>query len=88
MSEKNLMRHATDSEMPLITYVAAARAAQLQGEHERRDAHLRRAFEQIPEAHVAVLLTQAELQIAHKQHEQALATLRRLQEVDPDHAFG
>jgi HemY protein len=88
MSEKNLMRHATDSEMPLITYIAAARAAQLQGEHERRDTYLRRAFEQIPEAHVAVLLTQAELQIAHKQHEQALATLRRLQEVDPDHAFG
>src|SRR6185312_4226398 len=88
MSEKNLMRHATDSEMPLITYIAAARAAQLQGEHERRDSHLRRAFEEIPEAHVAVLLTQAELQIAHKQHEQALATLRRLQEVDPDHAFG
>jgi HemY protein len=87
-SEKNLMRHATDSEMPLITYIAAARAAQLQGEHERRDSHLRRAFEEIPEAHVAVLLTQAELQIAHKQHEQALATLRRLQEVDPDHAFG
>jgi HemY protein len=88
MSEKNLMRHATDSEMPLITYIAAARAAQLQGEHERRDAYLRRAFEEMPEAHVAVLLTQAELQIAHKQHEQALATLRRLQEVDPDHAFG
>jgi HemY protein len=88
MSEKNLMRHATDSEMPLITYIAAARAAQLQGEHERRDSYLRRAFEQIPEAHVAVLLTQAELQIAHKQHEQALATLRRLQEVDPHHAFG
>ena len=88
MSEKNLMRHAADSEMPLITYIAAARAAQLQGAHERRDAYLRRAFEQIPEAHVAVLLTQAELQIAHRQHEQALATLRRLQEVDPDHAFG
>jgi HemY protein len=88
MSEKNLMRHAADSEMPLITYIAAARAAQLQGAHERRDGYLRRAFEQIPEAHVAVLLTQAELQIAHKQHEQALATLRRLQEVDPDHAFG
>jgi HemY protein len=87
-SEYNLMRHAVDSEMPLVTYIAAARAAQLQGEHERRDGYLRMAFEQIPEAHVAVLLTQAELQIAHKQLEQALATLRRLQEVDPDHAFG
>lgn len=86
-SEKNLMRHAADSEMPLITYIAAARAAQLQGEHERRDGYLRMAFERVPEAQVAVLLTQAELQIAHKQLEQALATLRRLQEVDPEHAF-
>ncbi|MGE5626225.1 MAG: heme biosynthesis HemY N-terminal domain-containing protein [Bacillota bacterium] len=87
-SEKNLMRHASDSEMPLITYIAAARAAQLQGEHERRDRYLRKAFEEVPSAQVAVLLTQAELQIAHKQHEEALATLRRLREVDPQHAFG
>ena len=87
-SEKNLMRHAHDSEMPLITYIAAARAAQLQGEHERRDRYLRMAFEHVPKAQVAVLLTQAELQIAHKQLEEALATLRRLKEVDPEHAFG
>ena len=87
-SEKNLMRHATESEMPLVTYVAAARAAQLQGAHDRRDRYLRMAFEEVPQAHVAVLLTQAELQIAHRQYEQALATLRHLQELDPDHAFG
>ena len=87
-SEKNLLRHAEDSEMPLITYIAAARAAQLQGEHERRDRYLRMAFERIPEAHLAVLLTQAELQIAHKQYEQALATLMRLKELEPHHAFG
>jgi HemY protein len=87
-SEKNLLRHAADSEMPLVIYIAAARAAQLQGEHERRDLYLRRAYEHDPKAHVAVLLTQAELQIAHKQLDQALATLRRLQEVDPEHAFG
>ena len=87
-SERNLMSHAVDSEMPLVTYIAAARAAQLQGEHERRDTYLRMAYEQNPDALVAVLLTQAELQIAHKQLEQALATLRRLQEVDPHHAFG
>lgn len=87
-SEKNLMRHAAESEMPLVTYIAAARAAQLQGAHDRRDRYLRMAFEEVPQAHVAVLLTQAELQIAHRQYEQALATLRHLQELDPDHAFG
>ncbi|HET7396280.1 MAG TPA: heme biosynthesis HemY N-terminal domain-containing protein [Gammaproteobacteria bacterium] len=87
-SEKHLMRRASDSEMPLITYIAAARAAQAQGAHERRDNYLHRAYEQLPAAHLAVLLTQAELQIAHRQNEQALATLHRLLELHPNHAFG
>ncbi|HET7922754.1 MAG TPA: heme biosynthesis HemY N-terminal domain-containing protein [Gammaproteobacteria bacterium] len=87
-SERHLMRRARDSEMPLITYIAAARAAQMQGAHERRDDYLRRAYEQLPAAHLAVLMTQAELQIAHRQHEQALATLSRLLELHPNHAFG
>ncbi|MGA9853086.1 MAG: heme biosynthesis HemY N-terminal domain-containing protein [Gammaproteobacteria bacterium] len=87
-SERNLMRHAADSKVPLITYIAAARAAQMQGAHERRDTYLRRAYEQVPAAQFAVLLTQAELQIAHRQYEHALATLRHLQELDPDHAYG
>ena len=29
-SERNLMRHAANSKVPLITYIAAARAAQMQ----------------------------------------------------------
>ncbi|HVC38316.1 MAG TPA: heme biosynthesis HemY N-terminal domain-containing protein, partial [Gammaproteobacteria bacterium] len=87
-SERHLMRHAADSKVPLITFIAAARAAQMQGAHERRDAYLRRAYEQVPAAHLAVLLTQAELQIAHRQYEHALATLRHLQELDPKHAYG
>ncbi|MBU6469808.1 MAG: heme biosynthesis protein HemY [Gammaproteobacteria bacterium] len=87
-SERHLIRHAADSKVPLITYIAAARAAQMQGAHERRDTYLRRAHEREPAAQLAVLLTQAELQIAHRQYEHALATLRRLQELDPNHAYG
>lgn len=87
-SERHLIRHATDSKVPLITYIGAARAAQMQGAHERRDAYLRRAYEQVPAAQLAVLLTQAELQISHKQYEHALATLRRLLEMEPKHAYG
>src|SRR5690606_27929543 len=83
-----LFRSARDSELPLINYLAAARAAQLLEEDERRDAHLKAAYESTPQATVAVLLTQAELQIAHGQVERALATLRRLQEHSPGHAFG
>lgn len=86
-SERNLMRHAADSKVPLITYIAAARAAQMQGAHERRDTYLRRASEREPAAQLAVLLTQAELQIAHRQYEHALATLRRLQELDANHSY-
>lgn len=87
-SERNLMRHAADSKVPLITFIAAARAAQMQGAHERRDTYLRRTYEQVPAARLAVLLTQAELQIGHRQYEHALATLRHLQELDPNHAYG
>ncbi|MGH8278048.1 MAG: heme biosynthesis HemY N-terminal domain-containing protein [Gammaproteobacteria bacterium] len=87
-SEHNLVRHARDSKVPLVTYIAAARAAQMQGAHERRDAYLRRAAEREPAAQLAVLVTQAELQIAHKQYEHALATLRHLRELDTRHAHG
>lgn len=86
--ERRLVRNARDSEVPLINYLAAARAAQLLEEDERRDSHLKAAYETTPQATVAVLLTQAELQLAHGQVEHALATLRRLQEQSPGHAFG
>lgn len=86
-SEKSLTRHARHSDTPLPHYLMAARAAQMQGAHERRDNHLRLAYETTPAATVAVLLTQAELQLAHKQLERALATLTRLRELAPNHAF-
>lgn len=86
--ERRLVRHAGDSEVPLINYLSAARAAQLLDADERRDAYLKSAYESTPQATIAVLLTQAELQLAHGQVEHALATLRRLQEQNPGHAFG
>jgi len=86
--ERRLVRHASDSEVPLINYLSAARAAQLQEADERRDTYLKAAYESTPQATVAVLLTQAELQLAHGQVEHALATLRRLQDHSPGHAFG
>lgn len=87
-AERGLSRTAEESDTPLINYLVAARAAQLQGAHRRRDIYLKNAYEQTPSATVAVLLTQAELQLAHGQHEHALATLRRLQELSPGHRFG
>lgn len=85
--EREIVRAADTSDMALINYLAAARAAQLQGAHERRDEYLHKAYEIDDKARMAVLLTQAELQIAHRQFELALATLRRMQELNPRHAY-
>lgn len=84
-AEKKLLKNAGDSDSPLLGYIAAARAAQQQGAHERRDEYLRLAHSGMPEADIAVGLTQAELQISHQQMEQALATLTRLRELAPRH---
>ena len=84
--EKLLARAASTSDAPLFNYLQAARAAHLQGKDERRDEWLKLAYEQAPEAANAVLLTQAELQLDREQYEQALATLRRIEENSPDHS--
>jgi HemY protein len=84
--EKLLARAASTSDAPLFNYLQAARAAHLQGKDERRDEWLKLAYEQAPEAANAVLLTQAELQLDREQYEQALATLRRIEENSRDHS--
>ncbi|MBU2677116.1 MAG: heme biosynthesis protein HemY [Gammaproteobacteria bacterium] len=84
--EKMLARAASTSDSPLFNYLQAARAAHLQGLDDRRDEWLRLAYQETPEAANAVLLTQAEFQLDRGQTEQALATLRRLDENSKDHA--
>jgi len=84
--EKLLGRAASTSDSPLFNYLQAARAAHLQGRDERRDEWLRLAYKETPEAANAVLLTQAEFQIDREHYEQALATLRRLEEDSKNHA--
>lgn len=86
-AEKNLVKAANDGDAPLINFLAAAKAAQEQGAYERRDNYLRKAHNMNPDAKIAVELTQAQLQIHHKQLEQALATLRHLRELSPKHSF-
>ncbi|MCU7850592.1 MAG: heme biosynthesis protein HemY [Candidatus Thiodiazotropha sp. (ex Monitilora ramsayi)] len=87
VAERHLTRHAEQSETPLLNYLAAARAAQLQDEHGRRDDYLHLAHESMPSADVAVGLTQAELQLAHQQYEQALATLMHVRALSPKHSY-
>jgi len=83
--EKMLARAASTSDSPLFNYLQAARAAHLQGRDERRDEWLRLAYKETPEAANAVLLTQAEFQLDRNQYEQALATLRRLEDDSKNH---
>ena len=84
--ERLLARAADVSDAPLLNYLQAARAAHLLGQDERRDGWLRQAYENLPEAANAVLLTQAELQLDQAQYEPALATLRRIEENSPNHS--
>jgi len=83
--ERLLAQSLKGTDAPLINYLMAARAAQLQGSDARRDDWLKLAFEEMPEAETAVLLTQAELQLDHEDFERALATLSRIQEAHPNH---
>jgi HemY protein len=57
------------------------------GDNHQRDNYLREAQQSMPDAKIAVELTQAQLQLANNQWEQALATLRHLQDLAPRHPY-
>lgn len=86
-AKNDLIKALPDSDAPLLNYLTAARAAQEMGDSKLRDDYLREAQQAMPEAKIAVELTQAQLQLANKQWEQALATLRHLQDLAPHHAY-
>lgn len=81
--ERLLTKGVRSSETPLLNYLAAARAAQAQGDKGRRDNWLKMAYDQEPRAAAAVLLTQAELQIDNEEPESARATLNKVLELTP-----
>jgi len=85
-AEKALLKNVNNSETPLLNYLSAARAAQKLNEPDRRDHYLALAHKSMPDADFAVELTQAELQLAHGQFEQSLATLVHLRSISPKHS--
>jgi len=85
-AEQALIKYAHHSETPLLNYLSAARAAQKQNAHQRRDHYLSMAAHSMPDADIAVELTQAELQLVHGQLEQSLATLEHLRSIAPQHS--
>jgi len=82
-AERLLVHNASNSDTPLLHYLAAARAAQKQNATERRDTYLALAHQTTAGSEIAVGVVQAELQIAAGQNEHALATLQHLREIAP-----
>jgi HemY protein len=85
-AERNLIRHAANSGVPLINYLTAARAAQSRGAYDQRDEYLNLARETMPEAELAIGLTRAELQLSDRQFNEALESLTQLDQLAPSHA--
>ncbi|MCK4952054.1 MAG: heme biosynthesis protein HemY [Gammaproteobacteria bacterium] len=77
-AERYLTKRVKSSEAPILNYLGAARAAQQNGNLEKRDHYLQLAHSCTDTSDLAISLTQAELQISQGQSEQALATLNRL----------
>ena len=86
-ARRHLIAALPHTDMPLINYLTAAKAAQKMGDNTLRDNYLREAQQSMPDAKVAVELTQAQLQLANHQWEQALATLKHLQDLAPNHPY-
>ena len=78
-AHKLLSKSAPRTESPALTYIAAAKAAHLEGMFEQRDDHLQLASESQKDAELAVGLVSVELQLDAKQFDNALATLHDLQ---------
>ena len=83
-SERLLTRSVRAGEAPLANYLMAARAAQQQGAIERRNDWLKRAFDDLPDAEIAILMTQAQLQFDNGEDEATVATLLRIREKQPE----
>lgn len=83
-AERDFCKAAPYSRAPYVNYLCAARAAQELHAVDRRDEYLRLAYQNNPDASLAVGITQAELQLSEDQTEQALATLKHLQNKQPE----
>jgi len=77
-AEKQLIAKADKSPAPVLNYLAAAHAAQQNGEPGRRDEYLQKAYNNDPSSKVAVDLTQARMQYEGGDLDEAKNTLTRL----------
>lgn len=86
-AQRQLGQAAERSELPLINYLAAARAAHEQGDEKAADELLQKARVATPQAEVAVGITQAQIQLARGQLEPCLANLLKLRKLAPKNTY-
>jgi len=77
-AEQTLTRSAFGAANPLVHYLAAARAAELQNSAARRDEWLAKALDVAPDQRAAIHITQAEMLLRRNQLAPALTTLEQL----------
>ena len=77
-SRKTLAKAAAKSETPLLNYLIAARASHALDDSKQMKAFLKKAEQSTSGAGIAVVLTQAELQLRSGRFEPSLATLTRV----------
>ncbi|PKF51364.1 heme biosynthesis protein HemY [Enterovibrio nigricans] len=84
-AEKLVVKGASNSDSPLLNYLAAAEAAQSRGDVDSRDKYLQHAND-IGADSLATALTRAKLQYRQGQYEEALASLQGLVDANPRNA--
>lgn len=87
LAEADLQALAESNEAPGLNHLFSARAAQHQEHLGDRDRYLQKAAGRKSISELAVLITQAELQMAAGQTAEAQATLIRLHELEPRHPW-
>lgn len=83
-SAKTFSRGAERSPTPLLSYLMAARASDAAGDTAQCEEFLKLAETSTPDAHVAIGLTQAELQLNKGEYENCLANLNRIRSEQPE----
>ncbi|MCK5902118.1 MAG: heme biosynthesis protein HemY [Cocleimonas sp.] len=86
-SETLLLKNIAQAKTPFLNYLVVARAAHMQGHYEDRDHYLKQAAKTSDKARITVAVSQAEMQLASKQLEQARATLVHLLALSPNHSY-
>ncbi|MGB1091546.1 MAG: heme biosynthesis protein HemY, partial [Oceanobacter sp.] len=86
-AERQLTRSADDTDIPLINYLAAAKAAYEQGHHEATSDLLQRASKTTRGAELPAGMAKAQFLISRDQPEQALAVLVSLRDKYPRHSY-